>query len=323
MSRLVSLRLISGAALGLLIFSVCAPDVRALTREAHLPAADLARVGKLINDGSLLQARQQVDNLLKEYPDDWQVALLAARLYRKMGLSTYAILEYERVRGARPLMPEPLIALSEMHLENLSTELAQRLAREAVYRAPQSREARLALVSALLAGQSVSQAREQAEILARMFPGDPEVEHVLANAAQAFGDNHKALLLMSRAVEARPSEQSWQLELAELYTANQDYGRAEACLKTALARDSQDVRALDLLAHLYEFQLLDYTRARACYASLKSLLPDSASAQAGMDRCLLKQGDLALSFRNFIRRTFGLKTKTEEPGSADSSVLDF
>ena len=141
---------------------------------------DLAEVDRLIAVGSLLQARQRVDSLLKSYPDDWQVALTAARLYRKMGLSSYAILEYERVRGARPLMSEPLVALSEIHLENLSTELAQRLAREAVYLDPKSREARLALVSALLAGQSVSQAREQAEILAQMFPGDPEVEHVLA-----------------------------------------------------------------------------------------------------------------------------------------------
>jgi tetratricopeptide (TPR) repeat protein len=290
---------------------------------------DLAEVDRLIAVGSLLQARQRVDSLLKIYPDDWQVALTAARLYRKMGLSSYAILEYERVRGARPLMSEPLVALSEIHLENLSTELAQRLAREAVYLDPKSREARLALVSALLAGQSVSQAREQAEALAQKFPGDPEVEHVLANAAQAFGENDKALNLMILAVQARPAEQTWLLELAALYEANQDYTKAEACLKTALARDGQDVRALDALAHLYEFKLLDYARARSCYSALRALLPDSASAQAGMDRCLVKQGDLALSFRNFIRRVFGyrpkentgLQNQTEEPAGADSSVF--
>jgi tetratricopeptide (TPR) repeat protein len=155
------------------------------------------------------------------------------------------------------------------------------------------------------------------------------VEHVLANAAQAFGENDKALNLMILAVQARPAEQTWLLELAELYEANQDYTKAEACLKTALARDGQDVRALDALAHLYEFKLLDYARARSCYSTLRALLPDSASAQAGMDRCLVKQGDLALSFRNFIRRVFGyrprentgLPKQTEEPAGADSSVF--
>lgn len=283
-------------------------------------SGELSAVEKLISLGAFTQAGHKVDALMRKYPDDWHVALLAARLHRKMGLSSYAIIEYEQVRRAVPTMPEPLIALSQIHLENLSTELAQRLAREAVYLAPDSRDARLALVSALLAGQSVSQAHSEAENLARMYPGDPEVKHVLANAAQAFGENKKALELMVAAVEARPMEQGWLLELADLYQANNQYEKAESSLKTALDRDPQDVRALDRLAHLYEFKLLDYSQARRFYARLMAVLPGSTSAQAGLDRCQLKQGDPALSFRNFVWRLMGYHAKTEEPLDSDSSV---
>ncbi len=289
------------------------------TLSTRLKVVDL-----LIKDGSLLPARSEVENLLGRYPDDTDVALSAARLYVKMGLSAFAIMQYEKVRHVRPLLVEPLVALSKLHLENLSTELAVRLANEAIAMEPDSRDAQLALVTALLAGQSVKQAQKQALVLERRYPNDPQVEHVLANVAQAFGENKKALALMRSACDARPAEQSWWLELAELYSANQDYEKAKEVLKGVLSRDSQSLKALDRLAHLNEFALHDYMAARANYGQIKQLLPDSTSAQAGMDRCLMKQGDLALNLRNFVRRLFHLQASDlkDESGASDVPAPD-
>ncbi len=266
----------------------------------------LKAVDQLIADGSLLAARSKIETMLSLYPDDSAVALSAARLYQKMGLSAFAIMQYEKTRRARPLLLEPLVALSKLHLENLSTELAVELARSAVQLDPSSRDARLALVSALLAEQSVKQAKAQADALAQRFPHDPDVDHALASVAQAFGENKKAIDLLVKAVESRPTEQTWQLELVDLYIANRDYERARSVLLSILLREPQSLDTLERLAHLDEFYLHEYMDARACYRKILTILPDSASAQAGLDRCLVKQGDLALNLRNFIRRILNL-----------------
>lgn len=277
----------------------------ALSRQRALDSA-LKEVDALIADGSLLAARAKIEALLSSYPDDSAVALSAARLYQKMGLSAFAIMQYEKTRRSKPQLLEPLVALSKLHLENLSTELAVQLARQAVQISPSSRDARLALVSALLAEQSVKQARVQADALGQSFPNDPEVDHALASVAQAFGENKRAIALLSKAVEARPAEQAWQLELVDLYIASHDFDRAKAILVSIAVRDPQSLEALERLAHLDEFYLHDYMSARDNYRKVLGVLPDSASAQAGIDRCLVKQGDLALNLRNFIRRLLNL-----------------
>lgn len=274
---------------------------RSATMESALKAVD-----GLIADGSLVAARGRIEALLISYPDDSAVALSAARLYQKMGLSAFAIMQYEKTRRAKPLLVEPLVALSKLHLENLSTELAVELARRAVQMEPSSRDARLALVSALLAEQSVKQAKIQADALGHRFPNDPDVDHALASVAQAFGENKRAIDLLAKAVEARPAELPWQLELVDLYIANQHYARARSVLVSILLREPQSLEALERLAHLDEFYLHDYMSARDSYRKILSVLPDSASAQAGIDRCLVKQGDLALNLRNFIRRLLNL-----------------
>lgn len=297
----------------------CAAAQRPLSSNQDTLANSIKVVDRLIADGSLLAARSKIETLLSVYPEDSAVALSAARLYQKMGLSAFAIMQYEKARRAKPLLLEPLVALSKLHLENLSTELAVELARNAVQLDPSSRDARLALVSALLAEQSVKQAKVQADALAQRFPHDPEVDHALASVAQAFGENKKAIDLLVKAVESRPAEQAWQLELVDLYIANRDYQRAKSVLLSILLREPQSLDSLERLAHLDEFYLHEYMDARACYRKILAILPDSASAQAGIDRCLVKQGDLALNLRNFIRRILNLPLSPikDEEGVSD------
>lgn len=284
-------------------------------------ASALKAVDGLIADGSLLAARSKIETLLNSYPDDSDVSLTAARLYQRMGLSAFAIMQYEKTRRTKPMLLEPLVALSKLHLENLSTELAVELARRAVQMDPSSRDARLALVSALLAEQSVKQAKAQATALGLRFPNDPDVDHALASVAQAFGENQRAIDLLVKAVEARPAELQWQLELVDLYIANQYYDKARSVLTAILRREPQSLEGLERLAHLDEFCLHDYMTARESYRKILGVLPDSASAQAGIDRCLVKQGDLALNLRNFIRRLLNLSLGPVKDEEGVSNML--
>ncbi|MBS2006189.1 MAG: tetratricopeptide repeat protein [Cyanobacteria bacterium SZAS TMP-1] len=279
--------------------------------------SEFAEIAKLIDDGALLPARSRVETLLQRYPGDWRVALLAARVYRKMGLSGFAAMQYEKVRAHDPRMVEALVALSQIHLENLSTEIAIVLARQAVEIDPKSKEARLALVDALLAGQFLRQARDQAQALNNMYPADADVAHTLAGVAQAFSEYDEATVLLLRALAARPEKVTWRLELADIYQAEGRYQDCQNTLKQILESDPRSLEALNKLAHLQEFDMHEYMPALRSYRAIKEIIPDSAAAQAGIDRCFAKQSDLALNFRNALYRIFGLKirdAKLEETG---------
>jgi len=267
------------------------------------------RISALINEGALLPARTRVELLVARYPANWRVSLLAARLYRKMGLSGFAAMQYEKVRAHDPRMVEALVALSEIHLENLSTEIAIVLARQAVEIDPRSKEARQALVEALLAGQFLRQARDQAQTLNSMYPSDADVAHTQASVAQAFGQYDVATAMLLRALATRPEKINWRLELADIYQAQGQYAACYATLKQVLEAEPHMLEALNKIAHLQEFDMHDYMPAFKTYRSIKEIIPDSATAQAGMDRCFAKQSDLALNVRNAFYRVLGIKNR--------------
>lgn len=292
------------------------PDADSLTPK------EFSELAHLIDEGSLLPAQSRIESLLARDPDNWRVALLAGRLYRKMGLSGSAIMQYEKVRVQNPQMVEALVALSQMHLENLSTEMAIMLARKAVSVDPHSKDGRLALVQALLAGQSLRQAQEEAQILASMYPSDADVDHTLSSVAEAFGRYDQATALLLRAVGQRPHKLDWLLELSEIYQLEGKFDACRAALLQILVEDPHSLEALTKLAHLQEFDMHEYMSALSSYRRIKEVIPDSAAAQAGIDRCLAKQSDLAVNFRNAVYRIFGVSfrdLKKEESNELPSS----
>jgi len=297
-----------------------APKSQAVAGELTDKAFD--DLAKQIDEGALMAARSKIESYLARSPQDWRVALLAARLYRKMGLSGLAILQYEKVRAQDPRRVEALVALSQLHLENLSTEIAIALARQAVGLDPLNKQARLALVEALLAGQSLRQAQDQAAILASMFPADADVAHTLSQAAQAFGHYKEATGLLLRSLALKPRNVAWRLELADLYQSQGQYQDCCNTLREILEVEPYSLDALNKIAHVEEFDLNEYMPALKSYRAVKEIIGDSAAAQAGMDRCLAKQRDLALNARNAVYRLFGISmrdAKKDESSEVPSS----
>lgn len=269
-------------------------------------AAELSQVEKLISEGSLMTARPRLEKLLVQYPSDGGVALTAARLYRDMGLSALAIIQYERVRQRQPHLVEPLVALSRLHLENLSSALALSLAEDAVHTAPADKEARLALVEALLANQYLRRAREQMESLLSLYPNDGNILHAGSMVLQACGENERALELLEAATRRAPSKLSWQTELAGLLQARGAFREARNTLQSVIESDPFNLEALTALAHLYEFDLGQYLEAREVYRRILQFLPDDTGSQAGVERCTAKQADLALWMRGMLYRALGI-----------------
>jgi tetratricopeptide (TPR) repeat protein len=297
-------------------------EAAASVNDPQLDQKEFNEIAKLIDEGSLLAARSKVEALLTRSPENWRVALLAGRLYRKMGLSGFAIMQYEKVRAQNPRMVEALVALSQLHLENLSTEIAIMMARKAVEIDPRDKEARLALVEALLAGQSLRQAQEQAQKLAEMYPADADVAHTLSGVAQAFGHYEEATARLLIALATRPQKITWRLELADIYQAQGQYDACRTTLYQVLEVEPYSLDALTKVAHLEEFDMHEYMPALRSYKAIKGIIGDSAAAQAGIDRCLTKQSDLALNARNAVYHLLGVPihdAKLEQSNDLPSS----
>jgi len=113
------------------------------------------------------------------------------------------------------------------------------------------------------------------------------------------------------------------LELADIYQAQGQYQACYATLKQVLEAEPHMLEALNKIAHLQEFDLHDYMPAFRTYRSIKDIIPDSATAQAGMDRCFAKQSDLALNVRNAIYRALGIKNRKAKLEDSNDLPVSF
>jgi hypothetical protein len=80
--------------------------------------------------------------------------------------------------------------------------------------------------------------------------------------------------------------------------------------------------SLAKIAHLVKFDMHEYMPALRSYKAIKGIIGDSAAAQAGIDRCLTKQSDLALNARNVVYHLLGVSmhdAKLEESNDLPSS----
>ncbi len=156
-----------------------------------------------------------------------------------------------------------------------------------------------------------------------MFPSDADVAHTLSEAAQAFGHYQEATGLLLRALALKPRNIAWRLELADLYQSQGQYQACRSTLREILEVEPYSLDALNKIAHVQEFDLNEYMPALKSYRAIKEIIGDSAAAQAGIDRCLAKQRDLALNARNAVYRLFGISTrsvKKEESNEVPSSL---
>lgn len=268
--------------------------------ESIIDDPTLATEVKLIDDGSFSNARLRIDQLKRDRPDDVNVKLLAARLFRKTGLWSPSIMEYEGVRSKRPDLLEPYIALSEMHRENLSVDIALGMAREAVYLAPHSVRAREALISALIDNHNVQVALSELNELAKMKPEDPALLYLSFKVYKGIGEPEKARQFLERAVRISPDNVAWLFDLAEIYEDTGDYKLARDAIQKYINASPDSIRALSKLAEILEFRLYDLDGAREIYDRVLVIEPDNQAALAAKERLVKKRNDVAAAIKRSI-----------------------
>lgn len=262
----------------------------------------LVKEVKWIEDGSYSNAKVSIERLRQERPNDVNVRLLQARLLRKMGLWSPAIMEYEGVRKIDPNLVEPYIAISEMHRENLSVDIALAMAREAVYLAPHSVRAREALISALVDNHNVQMAQTELGKLIKSLPEDPDVLYLSFKVYKGVGEPEKARRFLERAVQRSPDNVAWLFDLAEIYEDTGDYKLARDAIQKYIDAAPDSTRALSKLAEILEFRLYDLDSAKQTYERMLAIEPDNQTALAGKERLLKKRNDIASAIKLSVYR---------------------
>ncbi len=272
--------------------------------ESTISDPSLRFLDRLIDDGSYSSARMKIEKLKQDNPRDPDVCLLAGRLYRKIGLWSLSIVEYETVKNLKPGLAEPYIALSEMHLESLSVEISLALAREAVRLAPNEVRAKEALIAALIANHNVKEAQE---VLSKTKTGnrsDPEMLYLSSSIHRKMGDVETAQKELEKAMSLRPENINWLFDLCEIYEANGEYDAARKAVARYVEVAPESIKALSKLAELLELRLYELESAGQVYDKMLLIEPDNAIALAGKERIEKKRKDFASFVKRCIYRAF-------------------
>jgi tetratricopeptide (TPR) repeat protein len=277
-------------------------QAKTLGKEMTPPrSAQLGRLQMLISTHSFLEANDLLDQLCVTNPDDVDVRIAAAKLYREMGMLARSRIEYQQLASAYPSRVEPLIALSQMYLLYLDPRNALSNARNAVKLAPNNKDAGIALVSALVAGGNLKEADERLALLTRANSGDAEVHYVAYKLMMERGQLPEARHELENAIRIDPTNGQWLLDLSELCQLQHDYVEAKACLQRAINSDPNSLDKINKMAILQEYCFHDYDEARQQFQKILQIDPDSVSAIAGLDRCKAKENDLAAILKDQIR----------------------
>ncbi|MBI2812078.1 MAG: tetratricopeptide repeat protein [Candidatus Melainabacteria bacterium] len=269
--------------------------------ESESEEAGIKRVVALTNAQSYAKATDLFERLIEADPNNPQLRLAGARLYRRMGLFARAMSEYKLLMRADPNLLEPMIALSQMYMEYLNLPQALTLARRAVSLKPNDKAAHIALCTVLIASDYLKEAEDELGKLQKQAGSDADVNYVGYKLYLRHGQIGKARQQLEAAMKLDPSNGQWLLDLSELCEMQGDYATANQCLQRALYADPLSIDKLSRMATLQEYFLQNYDQATLQYKRILAIDPDSVTALAGLDRCKTRKNDLAGMLKIQIR----------------------
>ncbi len=159
--------------------------------------------------------------------------------------------------------------------------------------------------------RSFSAAAEAGWQLLRADPQDATVLNLLALAEHRRGNHHAAVVLLERAVKARPKDHVLWNDLGNVYCAAGAMGNAEAAYRAALERNSQCAEAYNNLGVL-SLKTHDFATARMDFDRALAISPDYPDALYNLGNALAAMG----KFKKALQRYEQAATlRPEHPGT--------
>lgn len=262
----------------------------------------IKKIDQLRSQSAFVPAQNLLSDALKTHPDNYQLTLAQAKLWSSMGLSARAKTLYEELHKQQPAAVEPLVALSQLSLENLRIDESVKYAREAVKVAPASSAAHLALAAAVIADNSETAAKLELDFIEQNFPVSAEYYYLRSQFLVARDDRQGAIAALEQAIKLKPGSAQWWMQLGSLYEQEGKYSEALDALSRYLRLNPTSIEALGKAAAIYEYNYHDYDRAISYYQDILKIDKNIVDASAGIERCQRKNNDLAAALKDQLWR---------------------
>lgn len=219
--------------------------------DANNSAARLFRSAGLTGIGNLVEARQELNRLTREYPDyrDAQIQMALLLIAEKNPSEARAVLEKVR-RAAPPTDLRPLLGLAEISIAQGEPEKALEFLQQEVTRNPKSVPLRMSLARTAFRLGNFSKAAEEYNALSKTDPRPNEVFTRLGEVQYRMGDYTNAVVTFQTARTVLPQDEEVQLFLGVSFEALGRKDEAVRIYRNVLAKRPNSALALNNLAYL-------------------------------------------------------------------------
>lgn len=131
-------------------------------------------------------------------------------------------------------------------------------------------------------------------------PAHPEAYRHLAYVHDKLGEPEKALQLYRTLIEIKPDDWDAYFAMAGIHQQRQEYGKSEAVLEQALAKDPRQPRVLAELAFIYDCQGKN-DAAFAAYRQALQIKPDDKDLLLNVGRLHLAKEDYSGAVQEFAK----------------------
>jgi tetratricopeptide (TPR) repeat protein len=247
--------------------------------EARLKLGTLYFLGQSWED-----AQKQVDELMKLAPNDSRVHLLLARSLIQKGDRVAGLAEVDKALELDPDNVDALLLRSAADaMENIDKGLAT--LDVAINRLPadKTRQLRELRVIMLAQGQRLGEVEVGLRSLSEDFPTEQAYQLQLAQFYTSQGRVDEADRLLKKFTERDPKNADNQLGYVQFLASQRDAEKAEAALKTFIEQNPEAGRLRLALGQLYE-SLERSDEAGKVYAELGKMEPKSVEGLAARNR---------------------------------------
>src|SRR5712671_3583843 len=265
---------------------------RARAAAPNDPAPAIALVNLYGSQQDWKNAAATANELAESFPSNLEVLDAKGRVQIATSDKEGAIATYKRIHqlapGSLPVLSRYLALLnSAKDYSQARTVLQTALARD-----PKNSQLKgdLIRVEAEIDGLDAGLAKARA--FAQEDSGNPVYDLVSAELLEKAGRSAEAVMLLEKAVAARPSEDNLIAGLSRLYTRTGELGKAEAVLNSRLKMDPKALVIRSTLASIY-LEHKRYDNAIDEYTRITAERPADAAALNNLAWLYQQKGDLA------------------------------
>jgi tetratricopeptide (TPR) repeat protein len=265
----------------------------------------LVRAGALTGLGNLDQARKELTEIVKRFPQsrDARMQLGVLDLQEKKFKDAEAV--FERLRAEAPLDPRGVLLLSRTYMAENRGQDAVKLLQGELAKNPDRGDLRLALAGVAMSLNNGEMAIKELTTLLEKNPKDAGLQLRMGDAYRLAGDSKQALSYFQKARELAPNDPGANLYYALMLEANGQGATARPIYEQILKLAPDNVIALNNLAFLMAESGSDLDQALTLATRAKQRVPSDMNIADTLGWIYIKKNlsdDAIKIFRDLVQK---------------------